>query len=161
MLNLIPTRIHGVLDFMTAGLMVALPRALGWGRTPTRLLDVAAGAAVAYSLVTDYELGVYRKLPMNGHLLADGLSGAALLVSAAYFLEDEEPEVRGMVTAIGAFEVAAALFSCIRPPYHTAAGEGCQAPDSSVRRAVAKMPTVGKPGIVRRQTHLVRAGDGI
>jgi hypothetical protein len=161
MLNLIPTKIHGILDYMTAGLLVTLPRALGWGKTPTRLLDVAAGGAVAYSLVTDYELGVYRKLPMNGHLLLDGMSGAALLVSAAYFLEDEEPEVRGTIAALGAFEVAAALFSCSRPGYQRAPGQSCQAPGASVRRALKHMPTVNEPGVVRTATQVVRAGDGI
>lgn len=161
MLNLIPTKIHGMLDYMTAGLLVTLPRVLGFGKTPTRLLDAAAGGVVAYSLVTDYELGVYRKLPMNGHLLLDGISGAALLVSAAYFLEDEDPEVRGTVAALGAFEVATALLSSSRPGSHRGAGERSRGPAESVRRAVKRMPTVDESGVVGTQAQFVRAGEGM
>ena len=32
------TRTHGVLDFLTAGTLVALPRALGWGERVTSTL---------------------------------------------------------------------------------------------------------------------------
>jgi hypothetical protein len=115
LLGLIPTKVHGVLDYMTSAMMVTLPRVLGWNAAPTRVLDIAAGGATAYSLATDYELGVTRQIPMKAHLTMDLISGAGLMFAAAYLLEDEDTEVRGTIAALGAFEVAAALMSHTRP----------------------------------------------
>jgi hypothetical protein len=61
----ISTKAHGFLDYMTAGLLVTLPRALGWSTCATRLLDASAAGTVAYSLLTQYELGVVKALPMK------------------------------------------------------------------------------------------------
>src|SRR5215213_6565024 len=64
----ISPRVHGILDYMTAGFMFALPRVLGWSKTSTRLMDAAAGAATVYSLMTRYELGLVKVLPLKAHL---------------------------------------------------------------------------------------------
>ena len=106
----IPTTVHGVLDYMTAGLLFALPRVLGWGKCPTRVFDVAASGAVAYSLFTKYELGAVKVLPMKAHLAMDAMSGAAL-IGAAALMDEEDTDVRATMAGMGAFEIAAALMS--------------------------------------------------
>src|SRR5688500_20088465 len=89
----ISTKVHGVLDYMTAGLLVALPRAMGWSNCVTRLLDASAATTVVYSAMTRYELGLVKALPMKAHLTMDAIGGGAL-IGAAAFLEDEDSEVR-------------------------------------------------------------------
>ena len=106
----ISTRIHGILDYMTAGMLVTLPRVMGWDRKVTRLLDVAGVSAAGYSMVTKYELGVVKALPMKSHLAMDALSGAAL-IGAAAMMGDEDDEVRMTLAGIGLFEIAASLLT--------------------------------------------------
>ena len=106
----ISTKAHGFLDYMTAGLLCTLPRALGWSRQVTYLLDAAACTTVAYSLLTRYELGVIKALPMKAHLAIDAVQGGAL-IGAAAFLEDEDPEVRGTLAALGTFELGVTLLT--------------------------------------------------
>src|SRR5688572_16452542 len=103
----IPTRVHGALDYITATFLHTLPRVMGWSQPVTRLLDVAGAGATAYSLVTDYELGTIKVLPMKAHLALDAVSGGAL-VGAALAMDDEDPDVRATVAAIGVWEIAAA-----------------------------------------------------
>ena len=106
----ISTKVHGVLDYMTAAFLHTLPRAMGWSRPVTALLDGAGSAATGYSLLTKYEMGVVKVLPMKAHLTLDALSGAAL-VGAALLMDDEDPEVRATIAGIGVFEIAAALLT--------------------------------------------------
>ena len=118
----ISPRVHGMLDYMTAGFMFALPRALGWSKTSTRLMDACAGAATVYSLMTRYELGLVKVLPMKAHLAMDAVSGAGLLGAAAV-MEDEDPEVRCTIAGIGAWEIAASLMTRTTGPKKAAEEE--------------------------------------
>ena len=88
------TRTHGVLDFLTAGTLVALPRMLGWGERVTDTLTKVAIGTLGYSLLTDYEYGVLRVLPMRGHLAIDAMSGVALCAAPAMFPEEEPLDAR-------------------------------------------------------------------
>jgi hypothetical protein len=106
----IPTKVHGVLDYMTAAFLHTLPRVMGWSRQVTATLDAAGASATAYSLLTDYELGAVKVLPMKVHLTLDALSGGTL-IGAAVMMDDEDDEVRATLAAIGAWEIAAALLS--------------------------------------------------
>jgi len=106
----ISTRAHGVLDYMTAGLLATLPRALGWDGKVTHLLDAAAAGTVIYSLMTRYEMGAVKALPMKAHLAMDAVQGGTLIGAGAFF-EDEHPEVRATLAALGVFELGVTLLS--------------------------------------------------
>ncbi|HZN63887.1 MAG TPA: hypothetical protein VFB66_01205 [Tepidisphaeraceae bacterium] len=106
----ISTKVHGVLDYVTAAFLHTLPRAMGWSRQVTAVLDGAGAAATAYSLVTKYELSAAKVLPMPAHLTMDAISGAGL-IGAALLLDDEDPEVRATLAGIGAFEIAVAMLT--------------------------------------------------
>src|SRR5688572_14053237 len=138
----ISTKAHGVLDFMTAGLLVTLPRALGWSNCVTRLLDASAATTVVYSLLTRYELGAVKALPMKAHLAIDALQGGAL-IGASAFLEDEDPEVRATLAALGAFELGVTALSRTEPDAASSAEHEFDATNVSMPQA--GYPEVGVP----------------
>ena len=118
-LRFVSTKTHGVLDYLSVGTLLALPRALGWGPRPTNLLTGAAVGTLAYSLLTRYELGLVRILPMPGHLALDALQGA-LLCAAPALLPDEDGSVAAALVGLGAFELAAALSTTPHSPLEAA-----------------------------------------
>jgi hypothetical protein len=54
------TRIHGMLDYLSVGVLLALPRVFHWRKEPTRLLTASALSTLVYSLLTRYEWGLAR-----------------------------------------------------------------------------------------------------
>ena len=86
-MRMISTRTHGVLDYLTGGTLLAVPGLLGLKDVPAsaRVLRLAGGGAALYSLLTDYELGALRVLPMPVHLAMDAASGALLASSPWLF----------------------------------------------------------------------------
>ena len=84
--RVIPTQVHAVLDYLTGGTLVAAPRLLGLhGTTAGKILGLAGGIATAQSLLTDYELGLVRVIPMRAHLTLDAASGAFVAASPWIF----------------------------------------------------------------------------
>lgn len=113
----IPTRVHGVLDYLMGALLIASPWLLGFATGgPEQWVPVAAGAtALLYSLLTDYELGVVKRLPMPVHLLLDGIAGVALAASPWLLGFDEKVWMPHVV--FGALEIVAAFFTNTIPAY--------------------------------------------
>lgn len=86
-MRIIPTRIHGVLDYLVGAILIAAPWLFhfNYGGAETWVPVVLGAAAIGYSLATDYELGVLRLIPMSTHLMLDMASGVVLLVSPWLF----------------------------------------------------------------------------
>jgi hypothetical protein len=82
-MRFVSTRTHGVLDYLVGLLLIVLPWALGFARGGAETWAPVAlgGAVIAYSLLTDYELGVLRRIQMPVHLLLDAIGAIALAVS--------------------------------------------------------------------------------
>lgn len=79
----LPTKWHGLLDYLVSALVIALPFLAGW-QSGARWWFVALGClGVGYSLITDYEWGAVRLLPMPMHLILDAAFGVAMLMLAA------------------------------------------------------------------------------
>jgi hypothetical protein len=83
----IPTGVHGVLDYLASGINLVLPGLLGLHGAPRAALvprvDGVAGAG--YSLITDYELGAFKVLPMPTHLACDAAKGFFMAASPWLF----------------------------------------------------------------------------
>ncbi len=84
-MQIIPTRIHGIIDYLTAALLVATPLLLGLEGAARWVLIGAGLAALAYSLLTDYELGLLPVLSMPAHLAVDMALGLFLIASPWIF----------------------------------------------------------------------------
>jgi hypothetical protein len=71
------------LDLVSAGALLAAPRLLGLEKESraASVLRMAGGGALVYSMLTDYEFGLVKVLPMRAHLAMDAASGAFLASS--------------------------------------------------------------------------------
>jgi hypothetical protein len=109
-MRFIPTKTHGLIDYLSVGFLFGLPRILKWSKTVTNLMTGAALGTLLYSLFTRYELGAIKTIPFEAHLSLDALSGAAFC-AAPLLLKDEDRTVNASLMGIGLFEIAAALTS--------------------------------------------------
>ncbi|MFN3648584.1 MAG: hypothetical protein ACK47B_03300 [Armatimonadota bacterium] len=109
-MKLIPTWVHGIMDYSMAVLFFALPFLFHWGGRATVILTLLAIGTVVYSLLTRYELGAIKMLPMRAHLGLDFLAGVVLVV-LALFLTPEPAGVRLALGVIGLIEIGAALLT--------------------------------------------------
>lgn len=119
MATLFSTKTHGILDYVAAAKMIALPRLMAWPADVRQVLTVAGLGTFGYSLVTRYELGVWKVLPMRVHLLLDALSGV-LFMAAPLAFPRAKPLTKVALSAFGAFELVVALTTDTEP---SAAGE--------------------------------------
>jgi SPW repeat len=88
MMRVIPTRVHGMLDYGIGVLLVASPWIFGFaGESVTaKWTFIVIGAAILVtSLMTNYELGVIHAVPMHIHLWADAAAGIVLALSPWIF----------------------------------------------------------------------------
>jgi len=106
-----------VLDYATGGMLLSAPNLLGLGDVPAsaRVLRMAGGGAALYSMLTDYELGAVKLVPMPLHLALDAASGA-LVASSPWLLgfAREGPRYWLPHLLVGAFEMLAASTSKTR-----------------------------------------------
>jgi hypothetical protein len=86
-LFMIPTRVHGMMDYLMGLLLIVAPWLFGFSdNAPATWVPFVLGIGViAYSLITDYELGAMRVIPMGTHLMIDILGGIFLAVSPWLF----------------------------------------------------------------------------
>lgn len=109
-MRFIPTKTHGIIDYLSVGFLFGLPRVLGWSNKVTTLLTGAALGTLMYSMFTRYEMGAIKTIPFKAHLGLDALSGVALC-AAPLLLKHEDSAVQASLLGIGLFEIVAALTS--------------------------------------------------
>ncbi|MDF2762738.1 MAG: hypothetical protein K0S83_1472 [Thermomicrobiales bacterium] len=114
-MRFIPTRVHGVLDYMTAGVLIAAPSLLNFRKDGMqRWLPIALGVGtIGYSLLTDYELGLFKVIPMPMHLALDAANGA--LLAASPWLFGFAEEVSAPHLGLGLFEIVVTASSQATP----------------------------------------------
>jgi hypothetical protein len=120
-MHFIPTRVHGVLDYGVGAFIALAPFLLGFAAGGAETwIPVALGlGAIVYSVFTDYELGLVRRIPMRAHLALDALSG--VLLAASPWLLGFAHLVWAPHLALGLFEIAAAAMTKPTPYEDTAA----------------------------------------
>ena len=105
-MRFIPTHVHGVLDYLTAGVLIAAPSIVSMRQNGMqKWLPVALGVGtIGYSLLTDYELGLFKIIPMPAHLALDAANGA--LLAASPWLFGFAEDVSAPHLGLGLFELA-------------------------------------------------------
>jgi hypothetical protein len=86
-MRFIPTRLHAPLDYIVGAVLIAAPWIFQFSDdTTATVISIVLGIGlIAYSLFTDYELGVWRVAPMAVHNLIDIVAGAFLAASPWLF----------------------------------------------------------------------------
>ena len=114
-MRFIPTRVHGVLNYLVGALIIAAPWLLNFNRggAETWVPVILGVGALVYSLLTNYELGVVRRIPMGTHLSLDAASGLLLAVSPWLF--GFSSFVFWPHLILGIFELVAALTTKTTP----------------------------------------------
>ena len=111
-MRFLPTRIHGIIDYVWSVLLIAAPFVLGFAtggaKQWTAILFGLGG--IAYSLLTRYELGLVKVLPFKDHLALDG-SQAVILGAAPFVFLDEDSRVAATLVGISLFEATVVLLS--------------------------------------------------
>ena len=123
-MKFIPTKVHGVIDYLAVVAILALPRLLDMGEEATLLLTILAIGALLYSLLTRYELGLLRLLPMKGHLLLDFMAGLLLCAAPFLFLQEETATTRMVLVVMGLFEILTAAMTKSHSPLESHADTG-------------------------------------
>lgn len=116
-MRFIPTRVHGILDYSMGLILIAAPWILDFadGGAKQWVPIIVGALVIGQSLMTDYELGVVKALPMATHLALDILTGVVLAVSPWVFGFADEiwwPHV-----LFGVLEIGAALMTQTQPDY--------------------------------------------
>ena len=95
-MRFIPTKFHAPLDYVVGVVLIAAPWFFQFSEhTAASVVAVVLGIGlIVYSLLTDYELGVWKVFPMSAHNLIDIVAGAFLAASPFLFgFADESANV--------------------------------------------------------------------
>lgn len=86
-MRFIPTRLHAPLDYIVGAVLIAAPWIFQFSDdgAATAISIVLGIGLIAYSLFTNYELGVWKVAPMAVHNLIDIVAGAVLAASPWIF----------------------------------------------------------------------------
>ncbi len=124
-MRFIPTRLHGFLDYIVGVVLIAAPWIFQFSdNTAATVVPIVLGVGlIVYSLVTDYELGIARVLPMSVHLLFDIAAGVVLAASPWIFgFADESANVWVPHLLAGMAAVVLGLVTVQHPGDERAAG---------------------------------------
>ena len=95
-MRFIPTKFHAPLDYIVGVALIASPWIFQFSdHTAATVIPIVLGIGlIAYSLITDYELGVWKVAPMAVHNVIDVVAGAFLALSPWLFgFADESANV--------------------------------------------------------------------
>jgi hypothetical protein len=110
-MKVISTKTHGIMDYLMGVVLIASPWLFNFSRdgAGTWVPVVLGASTILYSLLTNYEYGAYRTIPMRVHLMLDLASGMFLAVSPWIFGFNDYVYLPHLV--LGIAEVGAVLMT--------------------------------------------------
>jgi hypothetical protein len=117
LMRIIPTKTHGILDYVMGLLLIASPWIFDFARdgAETWIPVILGVSTILYSLFTNYELGISGKISMKAHLGIDLVSGIFLAVSPWLFGFNDYVYLPHVI--LGVTEVIAVLLSKTQPEH--------------------------------------------
>jgi hypothetical protein len=116
-MRIIPTLLHGVIDYVSGILLIAAPWIFGYHQNGPETWGPMLIVIVmfVYDLLTDYEMGIIKLVAMPSHLWFDLTCGAAIISSPWLFKFSDVTHVPQFV--FGGIIIMNALFSETLPSY--------------------------------------------
>jgi hypothetical protein len=112
---MIPKFYHGILDYLSGLLLLLAPNLLGFsevGGTGAWLPRVLGLLIVLQAMMTDYELGLMKIVPISMHLMADYVVGIFMLLSPFLFgFYNDSRAATILMIAMGLIALAAAYMT--------------------------------------------------
>jgi hypothetical protein len=141
----IPTASHGVLDYLVGGTLALAPQFFGFPQKgPASIVPRLLGSfSTKYSLMTEYEMGIIKKLPMRAHLGLDIVAGATLAVSPwlmGFRRRDKSTWLPHVL--VGALEIAIAALSESKTPSRHAVERIRRVQSRTIDRIRQELPSV-------------------
>ncbi|MEO7904555.1 MAG: hypothetical protein ABIR91_02035 [Candidatus Saccharimonadales bacterium] len=118
-LRFIPTKVHGVLDYIVAVALIFAPMIFGFkdvGGAAVAIPVILGIGLFLYSLLTNYEWGVFKAIPMPIHLMFDIAASILLALSPWLFgFANEAVNVWLPHVAVGITVILVVLLSKTQP----------------------------------------------
>lgn len=120
-LQFIPTKVHGALDYIVAIALIFAPMIFGFQSIGGAAVAIPVTLGIglfAYSLLTNYEWGVFKVINMRYHLVIDVLASSLLLLSPFLFgFADEALNVWLPHVVVGIAVILVVICSKSAPAY--------------------------------------------
>jgi hypothetical protein len=115
--RIIPTRVHGMLDYLMGALLIVAPWLFGFadGDAKQWVPIIIGVLVIGQSLMTDYELSVVKAIPMGTHLMLD--IGTGIILAASPWIFGFADDIWWPHVVFGLLEIGAALMTQTRPDY--------------------------------------------
>lgn len=116
-MRFIPTKVHGIMDYLMAVLLMASPWIFGFanGGYAQWVPFIVGVMIIGQSLFTNYEVSLIQRIPMKTHLSLDVITGLVLAASPWIFGFAEFVYLPHLV--LGILEIGAALTTYQEPDY--------------------------------------------
>jgi hypothetical protein len=117
-MKIISRKMHGALDYGSAILLIAAPWLFGFSDVePAKSISIGAGILILLmSLMTNYETGMVKVIPMQIHLYADIMLGIFLVISPWVFGFNAETSVFHVI--MGLFAIASGVMTNSESLHH-------------------------------------------
>lgn len=100
----ISSAVHAVIDYLTAGTLLTLPRLLGARRETCDAATALGMTELTYTLLTDHEGGIYKIIPLRAHLAMDIMAGLAT-ITLPFTLEEDDDDVTWTLFGLGVLSI--------------------------------------------------------
>ncbi|MEO6942518.1 MAG: hypothetical protein ABI238_04435, partial [Terrimesophilobacter sp.] len=114
-MRFIPTKVHGVLDYVVAIALILAPWIFGFSGVggAAVIIPIVLGIGLfLYSLLTRYELGLMKLIPMPVHLVFDLVASLFLIASPFLFgFVNQAPNAWLPHIVVGVAVIAVVAFS--------------------------------------------------
>lgn len=106
-MKFITPTIHGVLDYIAALALIAIPFVLGFNGLCLWLSVTGGAGLIIYSLATDCAFSIAKTIPFNVHIVFDLLAAVAFIVAPFIFGFSGVTQLYYIVMGIGVLAVVA------------------------------------------------------
>jgi hypothetical protein len=101
-MRILSPRVHAVLDVITVALLVLGPLVVGLGGSPAAIAFTLAAVHLVLTLLTDFPLGAWKKIPFFVHGIIELIVGIGLLILPSFAGYGPGSPARRFYLAMGA-----------------------------------------------------------